>query len=148
SLTVYLMGPALLLAGLLPSALAQPPEPPEKKAHTRRAKAKLVQRVYPVADLVVPLENPAIPNAARAARAYDGPVPPAQTNRNPCTCRTNIPTGPHAPEAPLEDQLMSLIATTIEPTSWNCMGGRGSMDYHALGLALVVNQTPAIQEKV
>src|SRR5262249_8986547 len=48
----------------------------------------------------------------------------------------------------LEDQLIKLITSTIAPQSWADMGGPGTIDYYPLGLALVVTQTPDIQEQI
>jgi type II secretory pathway component GspD/PulD (secretin) len=48
----------------------------------------------------------------------------------------------------LEDQLMNLIKSTIAPSTWSDMGGPASLEYFPLTHALVVNQTPDIQEQV
>ncbi len=39
-----------------------------------------------------------------------------------------------------EDQLIKLITSTIQPKSWSEMGGPGTIDYHPLTMALVINQ--------
>ncbi len=54
----------------------------------------------------------------------------------------------HAPQKTLEDRLIRLIVSTIKPESWDANGGRGTIDYFPLGMALTVNQTPEIQEQV
>jgi type II secretory pathway component GspD/PulD (secretin) len=48
----------------------------------------------------------------------------------------------------MEDMLIKLITNTIAPRSWTEMGGAGTIDYHPLTMALVVSQTPDIQEQV
>jgi len=48
----------------------------------------------------------------------------------------------------IEDKLISLIQTTIAPTTWKDVGGQGTIQYFPLGMALVVNQTPDVQEQI
>ena len=48
----------------------------------------------------------------------------------------------------LDQLLIRLITTTIEPQSWSDLGGKGTIQYFPLGMALVVNQTPDIQEQI
>ena len=52
------------------------------------------------------------------------------------------------PAAALPQQLINLITNTIAPESWNSLGGPGTIDYFPLGMALVINQTPDIQEQI
>jgi RNA polymerase sigma factor (sigma-70 family) len=47
-----------------------------------------------------------------------------------------------------EDALISLITTSIEPSTWSRQGGRGTIEYYPLGKAIVVSQTPDIQERI
>src|SRR5262249_55866763 len=75
-------------------------------------------RVYPVADLVVPI--PGLPN----------PV-----------------VGPEN-KATLEDALMRLLVQTIQPGGWQCNGGRGLVEYAPLGMALGVSPTPDVHEPI
>jgi type II secretory pathway component GspD/PulD (secretin) len=56
--------------------------------------------------------------------------------------------GGHTAGETMQDVLIKLIKDTIQPASWNDMGGHGTIEYYPLGLALVVNQTPDIQEQV
>src|SRR5262249_17299517 len=53
-----------------------------------------------------------------------------------------------APGQTIEDLLIKLITNTIAPQSWSDVGGQGTIQYFPLGLALVVNQTPDIQEQI
>jgi type II secretory pathway component GspD/PulD (secretin) len=47
-----------------------------------------------------------------------------------------------------EEVLIKLIMNTVEPQSWSEMGGPGTIDYFPNTMALVINQTPDIQEQV
>jgi type II secretory pathway component GspD/PulD (secretin) len=49
---------------------------------------------------------------------------------------------------PQEEVLKKLITETIVPSSWNCLGGHGHIDYYPLGVALVITHTPEVQEQV
>jgi hypothetical protein len=46
------------------------------------------------------------------------------------------------------DKLIQLIQEAIAPASWAGRGGKGTIDYHPLNMALVVNQTPEIQDQI
>src|SRR5439155_7199925 len=48
----------------------------------------------------------------------------------------------------MQEQLMALIMNTISPQSWAASGGKGTVDYYPLTLALAINQTPDIQEQI
>lgn len=56
--------------------------------------------------------------------------------------------GRGAPSAQLAQQLISLITNNISPETWNSQSGKGTIDYFPLGMTLIVNQTPDIQEQV
>lgn len=58
------------------------------------------------------------------------------------------PIGGGAQEKTLEGRLIRLVQDMVQPGSWACKGGPGCIDYYPLGMALVVNQTPAAQEQV
>jgi type II secretory pathway component GspD/PulD (secretin) len=47
-----------------------------------------------------------------------------------------------------EDLLIKLIQNNIEPKSWAEMGGPGTIDYFPHTMALVINQTPDIQDQI
>ena len=80
--------------------------------------AELVRLVYPVADLVVPIED---------HWPLFQPRKPAKTKEN---------------------ELVELIRTTIAPKSWKDAGGVGMLQYYPLGMALVVNQTKEIHDEI
>jgi type II secretory pathway component GspD/PulD (secretin) len=48
----------------------------------------------------------------------------------------------------IEDALMSMIKNTIAPSSWSDSGGQATIEFWPLVGALVVNQTPDIQEQI
>src|SRR5262249_44155460 len=48
----------------------------------------------------------------------------------------------------MEAALISLIQNTVRPDSWKDVGGQGTIQYFPLGMALVVNQSPEVQEEV
>jgi type II secretory pathway component GspD/PulD (secretin)/tetratricopeptide (TPR) repeat protein len=52
------------------------------------------------------------------------------------------------PKVPLHENLIRLITNTIAPQSWDNVGGHGHIEFFPLGMALVINQTPDIQEQV
>jgi hypothetical protein len=144
---------ALLLWGGLGRAGAKPPDPP-----CQEAPARLVQQVYQVADLVIPLGDPtpaepksaspqptAAPTCPKGCWAASRAVKGAPTPCAPCwTASTSkAPAGPT-----LEAQLMKLIAATIAPQSWCEHGGSGTIDYFPLTMSLVINQTPDVHEQI
>ncbi len=47
-----------------------------------------------------------------------------------------------------EEVLIKLIMNTVAPKSWSEMGGPGTIDYFPLTMALVINQTPDIQDQI
>src|SRR4051794_6746806 len=98
---------ALIPAAVLLATLAAPAEacPHGKKCKNPAPAPQLVQRTYPVADLVVPI------------------------NRDLCSDQP-------FDDRTQEDQLIELIRTPVAPASWGC-GGRGTIQYYPLGMALV-----------
>jgi type II secretory pathway component GspD/PulD (secretin) len=83
--------------------------------------AGMISRVYQVADLVIPIAG------TFAARTEDG---------KPAANRTH------------EDRLIQLICSTLSPKSWSYKDGPGTIDYFPLTMALVVRNTPEVQEQV
>lgn len=55
---------------------------------------------------------------------------------------------PRAPGHTIEELLINMIQNSCSPTSWNSVGGQGTINYYPLGNALVVNQTQEVQEEV
>jgi hypothetical protein len=46
----------------------------------------------------------------------------------------------------LEAELIKRITKSVEPKSWSGAGGKGTVEYFPIGMALVVNQTPDVHE--
>jgi type II secretory pathway component GspD/PulD (secretin) len=142
------------------------------------SKDKNVMRVYHVADLVVPIQQAAMPNSTQAIASMQNQAPPPISPFTNSTVPT--PYSPHyglsggqqvgsgtgvdgqqavpvaggvavvkpAPETVMAEQLISLIKSAISPKSWSDFGGQGTIDYHPFTMSLVVNDTPDIQEQV
>jgi hypothetical protein len=79
----------------------------------------LRQVVYPVADLVVPID---MGDEGKAGILVKG--------------------------QPLHERLMQLISSTVAPASWKEHGGRGTLQFMPLGMALVITQTPEVHGEV
>jgi type II secretory pathway component GspD/PulD (secretin) len=151
----------------------------------KNAQGKLVQKTYPVADLVIPVDNHLMPATSDIFKAMNQTPQQAggnggQTPREPShglsptaptvsqsmmdqpnsvhASQTTSPTPPGttAPAntlAPgqaqtMENLLIRLITNTIAPQSWSDVGGPGTIEYYPLGMALVINQVPDVQEQV
>jgi hypothetical protein len=154
-LSVCLVSAGLLTAGT--TWAQQPTKPgcgsgcctvPTAKAGSA---AKPVTRVYAVADLVIPMGNNASTYAAEAASKM--PHCPKECGSCPTTCVAQTAAWSTSRETPptpatMEKQLMELIVNTVEPKSWSCQGGKGVIDYYSVGMGLVVNATPRVQEQV
>ncbi len=148
-----------------------------------QARGKLKQVVYPVADLVIAVENfgqvgttpdattqlgminvnqalsATMPPTAMTGMPGGQPVslpaaPPgsSQANASPSSFAegasgSNVQVTKQRPQTH-EEMLIKLITNTIAPHSWAEQGGSGTIDFHPLTLALVVNQTPDIQDQV
>ncbi len=136
-----------------------------------RARGGLTMTSYLVADLVIPVEDFGPPNTSQVANAgYNGIIsaPPSPVEQT-INLAGGTPVGTPTPASNAygsslgygqgsvtrqnakhtqERQLIDLITSTISPRSWAEMGGPGQIDYHPLTMALVVNQSPDIQEQV
>ncbi|MFO0807921.1 MAG: hypothetical protein U0746_04795 [Gemmataceae bacterium] len=132
-----------------------------------RADDVLVQRVYSVADLVVPVPDPISPHAAPATSS--AVVLPCPTAACPDACRVAPPMmatekkpgmapgscpevcrvapAPTAPKT-MHRELVQLIVNTVAPDTWTTAGGEGTIEFHAIGLALVVRQKPAVHQQI
>jgi type II secretory pathway component GspD/PulD (secretin)/tetratricopeptide (TPR) repeat protein len=155
----------------------------------KNARAKLVQKVYQVTDLVTPIINANFNDQFRLDNKYGkrvsewnlpnnsqsqqgGSVQPyypyyglntngqavGATNSgsagsmsqgyNPSQSTSDRRNENRDPNATIEDQLTSLIKSTIAPNSWSDSGGPATLEYFPLTHTLVINQTPDIQEQV
>jgi type II secretory pathway component GspD/PulD (secretin) len=146
----------------------------------KHARGKLVQKTYPVADLIIPVDNYIVAPAANLMNVIGQqqqnnlnnngvtPMQPRNGLQGGATVGStsdsgsqNQPSGDgHVPanlkastRAPgqtdtMHDLLIKLITSTIEPKSWSDVGGPATIDYFPLGMALVISQTPGVQEEV
>lgn len=82
----------------------------------------LLVMTYPVADLVVPIPDPTKPQSL-----------PTDAGKNPEVNQEN---------------LMSLIRSTIDPNSWDHVGGRCNMKFFPPSFSLVIRQTQDNHEEI
>ncbi len=113
---------AAAFAAVLSSARAADPPPP---------RPSLLTKVYPVADLVIPVGD-------HIALWPSGATKPAS-----CAAPTGAPM-----RQTCHEQLIKLITSTVAPQSWVESGGCGTIDYFPIGMALAVNQPAGVQEQV
>ncbi len=52
------------------------------------------------------------------------------------------------PSNAMPQQLIQLLKSSVDPNSWNDSAGPGTIDYFPLGMTLIINQTPDIQEQI
>ncbi|MCE9533588.1 MAG: hypothetical protein K8T89_21055 [Planctomycetes bacterium] len=147
------------------------------------ARGEQVQRIMPVADLVIPVQNyvpsavSSLDNALANTVAMGRPqlpggattpfTPTLGLNQNTGTATgtpsltnpprtggtlTNTPSGTGVTKnwstGTIEESLIRLITNSVQPDSWEAMGGTGRIEYYPLGMALVINQTPDVVEEV
>jgi hypothetical protein len=135
---------ALVLVAVVAPARADDPQ-----------RAQRVTRVFPVADLVVPIEDyaapplsgpmtPACPAIQACPAAANCPAAPAQSCPTTPKCETACPSSKQT----LQDKLISLIQNVVSPNSWSNVGGSGTIDYMPIGHGLVISQTPDVHEQV
>ena len=95
-----------------------------------QAESELETRVYPVGDLVIP---PEANMAAPPNGSQPGSVPEA-----------NVPDGAQADF----DSLIDLITSTAKPTSWDAVGGPGSIRALSNNLTITISQTQEVHEEI
>jgi type II secretory pathway component GspD/PulD (secretin) len=155
----------------------------------RGARGKQVQRVFSVADLVIPIDDYILPDHQNINKTMARDMAASRVNMNgnmPMTNRPNMlqdgqPVGSGssgstmstmseaamhtvqpgstgstmshvAAVAPtkqtMQDVLVKLIVGSVAPETWADAGGSGTIEYMPIGMALVINQTPDVQEQV
>jgi len=144
---------------LAPLALAAVVIAGVARAETPAKPERLVQKVYAVADLIVP-----IPGMVAAAshptpagvecQASQCRSKPSCANANSGCCAEKPAAGAapsaaaRATGATCERELIKLIQNTVAPETWADRGGRGTIEAMQIGMAIVVNQTPEVQEQI
>ena len=89
--------------------------------------SKLVTRIHPLAALFEAMEQ---------MEEEEAPV----SGQPPCSKRSG--------KRNLQEQIIKLITNHIQPASWACLGGQGTLEYYPLGKALIVNQRAETQEQI
>lgn len=120
---------AIALACALPALVVAGPH--GKRGEPASKETPFMRVVYPVADLIVPIEM------------FDEKTPATQEEQAAPGAPTN-----KAPGATLEYELMDLIRTKVQPKSWKGQGGAGTLQFYPLGMVLAVNQSVAVQAEV
>jgi type II secretory pathway component GspD/PulD (secretin) len=143
-----------------------------------QARGKLLPKVYQVTDLVLEVENfgqvgvtpssqlgleninqamsPSMPGNGMSGMQSGQTVgmPSGGSMSNPGGGFASDPSGGSNVQVAKqhtqthEAMLIKLITSTIAPRSWADQGGPGTIDFHPLTNALVINQTPDIQDQV
>jgi type II secretory pathway component GspD/PulD (secretin) len=144
----------------------------------KEASGKFITTTYLVTDLVIPVQDFGPPNTSQLTPQTPGVTPmssqpspleyttglmggtpvgqgasPYGDMRSPGYGTSPPSNGPgtvtrQGPKQTQERLLIDLITRVISPHSWSDQGGQGSIDYHPLTMALVVNQSPDIQEQI
>src|SRR5438128_2745499 len=94
-----------------------------------------VQKVYSVAELVVPVGPP-------AAAADDGDLPACCAQAGVWSANLITPQKTH------EDKLIKLVTSTVRPLCWCQNGGDCSIEYFPIGMGLVVHAPDDVQKEV
>jgi hypothetical protein len=108
------------------------------------ARGRMVERIYPVADLILAMACPPAPLPPAGPGACSGPCSASESCITPAVVRD---TNSHSDEA-APGQLIKVITNTIKPETWSEMGGPGTIEYYPLGMAVVVNNSADVQEQV
>lgn len=116
-----LPGTRLLLAALLTLTVltgSAPGQTPARRSRPKAAAETMVQRMYPVTDLVVPIPEYSDDGKQKAAKEL------------------------------LHQELMERIKKSVAPESWEELGGQGTMQFFPLGMSLVIRQSPTAHQKI
>ncbi|MED5447864.1 MAG: hypothetical protein VYA62_06520, partial [Planctomycetota bacterium] len=136
-----------------------------------RQQGRLITATYPVADLVVPLEIGVPSDGSISSLAPEQPVTPALQADGQMAVRTssaqfqvggNSPAGlagvlpgsgmqtevSGGPRTINFDAISGLIQSTIDPGSWDEIGGQGSVRGHESTLSLVIRATQKVHDEI
>lgn len=140
----------ILLPSFVSRADGQGLEPPtEPTRRFSKQQDSREQRLYPVADLVLPISQPGDCTLYNLVKPVEPPKKAgASSPVNPPENPDSNPTGPPAPVKTIEDDLIKVITTTIEPENWAGRGGSWTLAYHADTKTLVVNAPAPAHGKV
>jgi len=141
-----------------------------------QARGRMILKVYPVPDLVIPIPDATTPNSSvlRAAMGqlnvensnlmlnsstpYVGlnsmagmstPISQSQSaGGSPGSAASSTPKVTKENARTMQEELIRLIQSVIAPQTWREVGGQATIEYFPLGMALAITQTPDIQEQV
>ncbi len=136
-----------------------------------RQQGRLITATYPVADLVVPLEIGVPSDGSISSLAPEQPVTPALQADGQMAVRSssaqfqvgaNSPAGlagvlpgsgmqtevSGGPRSINFDAISGLITSTIDPGSWDEIGGQGSVRGHESTLSLVIRATQKVHDEI
>ncbi len=136
-----------------------------------RRQGQLEVETYPVADLVVPIPNftsppstfvNSTPNGFGGGSGFNGApnmsVPSFGAPQGQAMAQVEDPTSgfssmagtriSSSPRGVEFDTLMDLITSTIEPGSWEIVGGNGVLRQNETTLSLVVRQTQLVHDQI
>lgn len=116
----------------------------------------LVERLYPVADLIVPVVETTkvdirnfvkLSECGNLAKGASGNANSnASDNQPPASIGKAVEAS--APAKTSEDELIAMLTTCVEPTSWAGKGGKATIAYHSGCMTLAVHAIPAHQERI
>jgi hypothetical protein len=153
-LSVLILPTLLLTIALTPVGAAQQATKANKPAkHGKSGKPELVSKVYQVMDLVVPAAPVCLGSSPAKDSSWNAKTPPGAPSvveMYMAACGKPIKRSgcPKGDSATREKELIALIKTTIQPTSWDDQGGPCTIEYWPLTGALVVNAPPDMQEQI
>lgn len=102
--------------------------------NSKDIQSRLVQKSYPVAELVVPVDTDKEPDSSlETPLRYLYHVRTEADRSRPAT---------------KENCLMELIRSRVAPASWQENGGQGGMQFFPLGMSLVIDQTPEVHQEI
>jgi type II secretory pathway component GspD/PulD (secretin) len=121
-----------------------------------QSEPQLVERLYAVADLVVPPVEPVqidVQNFVKLSE-FDKLSERIPTNAlSKATENNSRPAGEKSrdsevPARTREGELINMITTCVDPTSWADKGGKATIAYHAGCMTLAVHALPAHHERI
>ena len=155
-LTRSLLAASLALTGAAVTGSAQQYGglPEEQSARAPQVENVLIERLYPVADLITPipensdldLRNQVKPSGLEKQQK-PAPANPKLTSASPAP-PIDSPANNIASTKTREDELVNLLTTCVDPESWSAKGGRSTIAYHAGCMTLAVHALPAHHEKI
>ena len=137
---------AVLAAGTLTLLAADKPKSLPAPLAADTAHANFINKVYAVADLVVPIPgmgapvSPAKKDCDEECAACAGCLIPGILG--------DLPGADEGKANTCEDALMKMITNAVCPNQWSAAGGPCSMEYFPIGMALVVNAPAEVHEQV